>query len=61
MKLEIYRVAAAFSSQMWRWRVTARNGRIVAASSEGFSRASGAKRNLRTTLRHLVKLVDEQS
>ena len=53
MKLSIYK-----SKTEWRWRVTSRNGRIVAASSEGFRYPSGAKRNLRVTLRHLVALVE---
>jgi len=55
MKLEIYEAADG-----WRWRVTARNGEIVAASSEAFARKYGAKRNLRTTIRALFALADEQ-
>lgn len=54
MKLEIYRPNR---TQDWRWRITARNGRIVAASSEGFVTRYGAKRNLKATLRLLTKLV----
>ena len=54
MKLEIYK---ANRSQDWRWRVVARNGRIVAASSEGFVTRYGAKRNLKATLRMLTTLV----
>lgn len=34
----------------YRWRVKARNGRIIAASSEGFATASSAKRNFNSTL-----------
>lgn len=30
----------------WRWRVTAANGQIVHASSEGFSAKEGARNNL---------------
>ena len=56
MKLEIYKVNR---TQDWRWRVKSRNGRIVAASSEGFDTRYGAKRNLQTTLRHLIRLLDE--
>jgi uncharacterized protein YegP (UPF0339 family) len=48
MKIEIYRAADGF-----RWRVKARNGEIVAASSEAFSRRYGARRNLRLTARAL--------
>lgn len=53
MKLEIYKEIG----REWRWRVVARNGKIVAASSEGFATRYGAKRNLKSTLRHLTKLV----
>lgn len=56
MKLEVFKAASTFNSQMWRWRVIARNGKIVAASSEGFATRYGAKRNLRSTLRSLIKL-----
>jgi uncharacterized protein YegP (UPF0339 family) len=58
MKLEVFK-SDGWDNQRWRWRVIARNGKIVAASSEGFASRSGAKRNLRSTLRHLVRLVDE--
>jgi len=34
------------SQGQWRWRVVGRNGRIVAASSEAFTRKYDAKRNL---------------
>lgn len=29
----------------WRWRLTASNGRIVLASTEGYATKAGAKRN----------------
>lgn len=45
MTLHYYR-----SADGWRWRLTARNGRIVCASSEAFSSRAGAKRNARLTL-----------
>lgn len=51
MKLTIYKTATG-----WRWRVKARNGRIVAASSEAFASRFNAQRNLRATLRALVRL-----
>lgn len=41
MKPEIYRGARG-----WRWRVRARNGRIVGASSEAFTRRAACVRNL---------------
>lgn len=53
MKLEIY------LSGGWRWRVKARNGKIVAASSEAFATRAGAKRNVKATIRYLVALVVE--
>ena len=52
MTLEIYK-----TTDGWRWRAKARNGEIVAASSEAFTRRSSAKRNLKTTARMLTKLV----
>ena len=54
MKLEIYE-----ASDGWRWRVTARNGEIVAASSEAFTRRHGAKRNLWVVIKALINLADE--
>jgi uncharacterized protein YegP (UPF0339 family) len=42
MKIEIYRDR----KREWRWRIKARNGRIIGASSEGFERRARAKRNL---------------
>lgn len=58
MKLEIYK-HDTWHGDDWRWRVVARNGKIVAASSEGFKTRYGAKRNLKATLRMLTKLVVE--
>lgn len=34
----------------WRWRVKARNGKIVADSAEGYSRKAGARRAWRGAL-----------
>jgi uncharacterized protein YegP (UPF0339 family) len=44
--LDIYRTG----NGEWRWRVKHGNGKIVAASSEGFSGKSGAKRNFKRAL-----------
>lgn len=52
MKLSIYKTRGE-----WRWRITARNGKIVAASSESFKRKAGAERNLNSTLNHLMALL----
>lgn len=35
--------------RQWRWRLRGRNGRILCASSEGFTRVKGALTNLRLT------------
>lgn len=59
MKFELYKTTHPVLKEQWRWRVTARNGKIVAASSEGFRFPSGAKRNFRTTLRYLIKLTEK--
>ena len=58
MKLEIYK-HDTWDGDQWRWRVVARNGKIVAASSESFKTRYSAKRNLKATLRMLAKLVDK--
>jgi len=34
------------AAQEYRWRVTARNGEIIGASTEGFSNIHNAKKNL---------------
>lgn len=52
MELKIYKVRGE-----WRWRVKARNGKIVAASSESFKRRAGAENNLRRTVEYLTKLL----
>lgn len=45
-RVEFYQTFGIFG-QCWRWRMIARNGRIIAASSESFSSLSAAKRNLK--------------
>lgn len=40
------------SRRSWRWRVRARNGEIIGASTEGYSRRSGAARNLGSLLKY---------
>jgi uncharacterized protein YegP (UPF0339 family) len=41
MKFELYRD----NKKQWRWRVTAENGRIIGASSEGYSKRAKAEQN----------------
>lgn len=57
MKFEVYETITALKSDRWRWRVLAANGRIVAASSEGFARKEGAEENARLTHEMLGKLL----
>lgn len=38
----------------WRWRLRARNGRIVAVSGEGFTREADARRSLQRLLDDVV-------
>lgn len=51
-KLTIYQ-SEGRSDFEYRWRLTSPNGRIVAASSEGFDSAFNARRNV-DTLRRLL-------
>lgn len=57
MKLEFYEVVTPVKSDRWRWRITAANGRIVAASSEGFARREGAVENATLTYNMLAQLL----
>jgi len=45
----------------WQWRVKARNGLIIAASSEGFHRMSGALRNLKLLAPDAARRLEEQA
>jgi uncharacterized protein YegP (UPF0339 family) len=44
VKIEVYQDRA----ELWRWRLVAANGRIVADSGEGYSRRRDALRAVRT-------------
>lgn len=46
-KLVIYRTRSLRRSQRWAWRLVAANGRIVAASGEGYSNLGEALRMAR--------------
>lgn len=52
MKPEYYKD----SKGEWRWQLRARNGEIIAASTEGFTRKWSAKRNYRL----IQKAADEE-
>lgn len=43
MDVEIYKDRR----QEWRWRLVSQNGRIMADSGEGYSRATGARRAIK--------------
>lgn len=51
-KVTIYQ--SAWNSE-WRWRIKSPNGRILAASSEGFKSKAGAERNLERSYRSLCR------
>jgi uncharacterized protein YegP (UPF0339 family) len=57
MKLEFYETVTAVKSDRWRWRIVAANGKIVAASSEGFARRIGAQINATLTYNMLAQLL----
>jgi len=42
----------------WHWRVKHGNGKIVAASSEGFSGKAGAKRNFKRSLLAMLEAAE---
>ena len=61
MKFEVYEVVTPLRSERWRWRVIALNGRIVAASSEGFFSKEGAEDLLLAALNaSIADLPDDQ-
>lgn len=53
-KFEIYRDKAG----EWRWRLIARNGKIVADSGEGYKRSGGAKRGIKAFTRLVMIAYD---
>ena len=38
----------------WRWQATAENGKVIGASSQGFTRRSTAKQNAQLLLNALI-------
>ena len=56
IKLEFFRD----SSHHYRWRLLHGNGKVLAASSEGFYNKAGAKRNLRRTCSALFHVTADQ-
>lgn len=43
LRVEVYRSRNPFSSERWRWRARAANGRIVAESGEGYAQPAYAE------------------
>jgi hypothetical protein len=52
-RLQFYNRPLSMGPDRWRWRLVARNGRIVAASSEGFTTRRDAERNFLRMMRML--------
>jgi len=52
MKIEVYR-----TSEGWRWRVVARNGRIMATGHEAYNNMKDARRTARKVTRRFVVTV----
>ena len=57
MELELIDNETATKSQRFRWQLKGRNGKIVAASSEGFSTAEGCEENVIRTVEGLYNNV----
>lgn len=45
--LTFHRTLTPIRANRWRWRLVAANGRVVAASSEGYANRADAERNAR--------------
>jgi len=45
--------------KQWRWRIFARNGRVVASSGEAFDSKGNAARSLKSFIRSIIKAHDE--
>ncbi len=52
-KLEYYKD----KKKEWRWRVTARNGNIIADSGEGYKRKGGAMKGLKSLKKFLDSIL----
>lgn len=50
---EFYQAKKGRGKGLWRWRITARNGKIICASTEGFVKQNQAFRNAHKTMWHL--------
>lgn len=53
--LEFYRSRTETRTE-WRWRLLARNGRILAGSSEGYERLGGAKKSAQLVTAYLLRV-----
>lgn len=57
MKIEVYPSPGASGANEWRWRLRARNGRILATSSESYSKRPWCIRIARRCCRVGVRIV----
>lgn len=55
VRIEVYRD----KKKEWRWRAVHRNGKIIAASSEGYKRKAGVYKNLSNLDKALLKNIKE--
>lgn len=53
--LEFYRSRTETATE-WRWRLLARNGRIIATSGEGYERLGGAKKGAQAVTAYLLRV-----
>jgi hypothetical protein len=61
--VEIYSTrtkSSLFLRKEWRWRITANNGKIIAASSEGYRNRKDLSINMASTLGSLGEFLTEE-
>ena len=54
--LDVYDTLDRAGKKDWRWALVARNGRIIDASSEGFTRKGDAMRNFRAVRKAMMEV-----
>lgn len=59
--LEIYSKKPLFGRRQYRWRIKARNGKIIASSSEGYNNRSECIDNIFLLKESLIKNVGDKS
>ena len=58
--VEVYRTTTWTLKKEWRWRITANNGKIIAASSEGYRNRKDLSINMASTLGSLGEFLTEE-